>query len=1146
MLWYELEENLAHLAIRLFGSLQVTLDGKPVEGFTSDKVRALLAYLVMSPDQPQRREKLAGLLWPEFPERSARTSLRNALANLRKVIGDQYASPPFLDISPQTIQFNKKSDHWLDVDAFASALAASQQELVALQEAANLYRGEFLEGFFIADSIPFEDWSLVKREHYQRQVLEVLQRIIEICELQGVYEEGLPYAWRMVEMEPWDEAGQRGLMRLLALSDRRSEALTQFEKSYQVLSDELGVEPSAETTELYETIRSGEFVKSVVSETDRTIKAGLPLPSSLSAPIVNLPSVPTPFIGREDELAALDEILADLDIRLVTIVGPGGIGKTRLALEAGESTFGDGKAIFKHGVVFVELAPLSSTDQIVLAIAEALNLRLEKGEHQLHVYLSQKQILLILDNFDHLLYGVNLVTEILHAAPGVQVLVTSRERLQLRDEYVYLLQGLTYPLQEIDTSKITDVDVGAFLEEYSSARLFVQTAHRFQPQLVIARQDLTTLSGICRLVEGMPLALELAASWVDTLSLEDILSEIQVSNDFLRTEWRDIPQRQRSIRAVFDSSWERLNQEEQTVFSRLSVFRGGFTRNAARFVAMREVEKNVFLDLLSRLVRKSFLRFDPAQNRYQVHELLRQYGEAKLSEDSAHEAAVKDRHSCYFCDWLAGREGDLRSARQNIVMTEIKYESENLHTGCFWAVAHKQVSRLFQTVNPLGYSYQLSGDFQTGKIAFQKLSEHMSDFDHIPPMDVTVAQQVLARIYIWQGTFCGILGDELESKTLVDKSLLILDVLNSAGLDTRLDRAQAFNELGWQQLNTNPRAAEQYFAQSRDLCQETGDRWGMVGALGGLGRAYRNMYAYQEAQGVMTQRLELSQDIGYQDEFCDSLMMLGYLAQLQGRADEAVRFISQGLSMMSKYNSPNIAIGLSFYGYALACNGEFSEAESRISEGISIFQELGTRKEVLFHLLGLDWINLHMGKYQQVHERAPKALDQARQLAHKRAIVVALENLGMIALAKKDYGEAQERFRESITEFRKLAKSPDEGGSEACLGLALRGLGCHAKAWNCLKAGLGWAVEEHQFYPLVNALVGIALLLTDEGEYERALELYTLALKQPYVANSRWFEDVAGGEIATNTANLPPQVAEAAQARGRSLDLWQYAAELLE
>jgi len=873
---------------------------------------------------------------------------------------------------------------------------------------------------------------------------------------------------------------------------------------------------------------------------------GLRLSSFLSAAIVNLPSVPTPFIGREDELAALNEILADTNVRLVTIVGPGGIGKTRLALEAGESASHDGKAIFKHGVVFVELAPLSSTDQIIPTIAEALNLRLEEGVHQLHLYLSQKQILLILDNFDHLLDGVNLVAEILHIAPGVQVLATSRERLQLHDERVFLLQGLIYPSQEIDTSKFTDVDVGAFLEEFSSARLFLQTAHRFQPKLAITPDDLTTLSSICRLVEGMPLALELAASWVDTLSLGDIFSEIQVNNDILRTEWRDIPSRQRSIRAVFDSSYVRLNQEEQIIFSRLSVFRGGFARDAAHFVVMREVEKSVFLILLSRLVRKSFLRFDPAKNRYQIHELLRQYGEAKFSQDSAYKKEVKDRHSRYFCDWLAQREEGLKSARQSIVFKEIKNESENLRTACFWAAANKKFSQLLPAINPLGYYYQLSGEFQLGKITFQQLEEDLSDFDRIPPPMVEVAKQVLARIYIWQGNFCGILGDDLESKTLVDKSIVQLDSLDSAGLDTRLERAHAFFVLGSTQYNSDPQKAEQFFAQSRDLYQVIGDQWGMVGALGGLGRAYRIMFAYQKAQAVISQSLELSRTTGHLIGHSDSLKVLGHLANLQGRADEAVHLKSEGLSKTPKYYPIGIAVGLYGLGYALACGGEFFEAERRISEGLGIFQELGTRKDYFFHMVSLDWINLHMGKYQEVHERALKNLDLVKQIAHRGAIVVALENIGMIALVEKDYGEAQVRFQESVTEFRKLIRSPDAGGSEACLGLALRGLEYRTEAWKYLKAGLGWAVEKHHFYSLVNALSGIALMLADDGELERALELYTLALKHPFVANSHWFEDVAGRQIAANTANLPPQVAEAARAKGDSLDLWQCAGELLD
>ena len=644
---------MAHLSIRLLGPFQVELAGNPVSVFKSDKVRALLAYLAMHPDRPHRREALAGLLWPEFPERSARTNLRNALANLRQVIDDQHRLPAFLQITRHTIQFNSASDYWLDASEIARLLLSDNPADEDLEHAVELYRGTFLEGFSIADSIAFEEWILLKREQLSRQVLEILDRLVKRYELVGAQPQALSHAQRLVELEPWQERGHQQVMRLLASSGRRGEALAQFKKCRRLLQQELGVDPSAETIKLYDAIRSGEFEKRAELSLEGMEKVDLPLLSSLSAPIVNLPSVPTPIVGREDELAALEEILADGNARMVTIVGPGGIGKTRLALEVGEKVIGNGKAIFKHGVVFVELAPLSSTDQMVLAIAEALNLRLKKGEHQLLGYLSQKQFFLILDNFDHLLDGVNLVADIMQKAPGVQILATSRERLKLRDEHVFPLQGLTYPSQETETLKIADLDVGVFLEAYASARLFLQTAHRFQPQLVITRQDLTTLSSICRLVEGMPLALELAASWVDTLSLKDILSEIQVSNDILQTEWRDIPQRQRSIRAVFDSSWKRLSQEEQLVFSRLSAFRGGFTRDAARFVALKEVEKNVFLKLLSRLVRKSFMRFNPAKNRYQVHELLRQYGEAKLSEDSAHEAEVRERHSRYFCDWLA-------------------------------------------------------------------------------------------------------------------------------------------------------------------------------------------------------------------------------------------------------------------------------------------------------------------------------------------------------------------------------------------------------------------------------------------------------------------------------------------------------------
>ncbi|MCJ7551085.1 MAG: AAA family ATPase [Anaerolineae bacterium] len=251
---------MAHLSIRVLGSFQAHLDGEPVSGLNSDKVRALLVYLILSPEHPHHREVLAGLLWPEFPERSARTNLRNALANLRQVIGDRTTSPPFLRITHQMIQFNDQSDYWLDADAFMALVATVRPESEGLEQALDLVHGHFLEGFSLADAVPFEEWLLLRRERFGRQLVEALHTIAAIYEGHGAYEQALIHARRRVELEPWEEEGQRQLMRLLALSGHRSEALTRYEKLGRALQTELGTEPSAETRGLYEQIRAGTIV----------------------------------------------------------------------------------------------------------------------------------------------------------------------------------------------------------------------------------------------------------------------------------------------------------------------------------------------------------------------------------------------------------------------------------------------------------------------------------------------------------------------------------------------------------------------------------------------------------------------------------------------------------------------------------------------------------------------------------------------------------------------------------------------------------------------------------------------------------------------------------------------------------------------
>ncbi|MGD2166437.1 MAG: BTAD domain-containing putative transcriptional regulator, partial [Anaerolineae bacterium] len=318
---------MSRLSLSLLGPFEVALDEQSVTDFESDKVRALLAYLAVERDRPHRRDSLAGLLWADWSDRAARTNLRNALANLRTAIGDRHAQPPFLLITRETIHFNTASDHWLDVIAFRSRVEADQPAARELEEAVDLYRGGFLEGFFVKDSPTFEDWSLLTRERLQRQALSALRWLAEHYERRGDYEQASDYAWRQVELEPWQEQAHQQLMRLLALSGRRGAALAQYETCRRLLAEELGVEPAEDTTRLYDKIRDGEL--------EVTAPLGISaaeLPSFLHEKKEGEVERPI-FVARKREVAQLDAFLGKALAgrgRVAFVTGEAGSGKTAL------------------------------------------------------------------------------------------------------------------------------------------------------------------------------------------------------------------------------------------------------------------------------------------------------------------------------------------------------------------------------------------------------------------------------------------------------------------------------------------------------------------------------------------------------------------------------------------------------------------------------------------------------------------------------------------------------------------------------------------------------------------------------------------------------------------------------------------------
>jgi DNA-binding SARP family transcriptional activator len=454
---------MGQLTIGLLGQLQVTLDGRPVSGLAYAKVRALLAYLAVEAC-PHGRDALSELLWPQQPPAAARRSLRVALTTLRHALGDQAAPVPFLIASRESVQINRASAIALDLTTFGELLreraghrhaagALCPACVARLSDAAALYRGEFLQQLVVRGSAAFDEWVTLQRERLHRQALDTLAQLAANHEAQGDDDVARQYAWRMLALESWDEAAHRCLMRVFARKGQRSAALAQYERCRKLLAEELSVEPSEETVALYEQIRTGALAHiasrgphHVPADQSREQAAGSGAASvnAKSTP-TNLPTPPTPLIGREKELAALDMLLRNPERRLVTLTGVGGSGKTRLAIQAAMQLCD----AFVDGVWLVDLAPLSDPDLVVPTIMQTLGLKEQSGQQpllvQLSAHLRQKRLLLLLDNFEQVVDTAPRVAELLAAAPQLKVLVTSRAVLRVRGEQEFTVPPLALP-----------------------------------------------------------------------------------------------------------------------------------------------------------------------------------------------------------------------------------------------------------------------------------------------------------------------------------------------------------------------------------------------------------------------------------------------------------------------------------------------------------------------------------------------------------------------------------------------------------------------------------------------------------------------------------------------------------------------------
>jgi predicted ATPase/DNA-binding SARP family transcriptional activator len=951
------------IALHVLGIPTIERNGLTVET-VKGKPLALVVYLAIT-GEPCARTALVDLLWPGGDAAHGMASLRSALWRLGRIFGED-----FLEADRATVRLPAHSEMRVDARRFVDLLGPAAGAVPSLLEAVALYRGPFLEGFTLPDCPSFDTWQTQQEEHFRRRLSVALARLAGTLAAAGTYEEALALAARRLALDPLDEEAHRDLMKIHALAGQRVEALRRYEACVSVLAAELGVAPGDETRRLYDAIKRGEGPRAA---TDPVSHVALPA----APPRSSLPPATTPIVGRSAEIAQIFDRLEDPACRMITISGPGGVGKTCLALEAARR----GSGLFDLSV-FVNLSSVGQPELLLPTISIALGLHTgetESSETRLFAHVGNRRALVVLDSFEHLLPSAARLSRLLARAPLLKLLVTSRERLHLLGEWELALDGLPFPKEGEDVRA-----------NWEAVDLFIQTAARADRTFEPTPENRVAIAQICRLVAGMPLGVELAAGWVRHLSPSDLARQMASDLDFLAGP-RDAPERQRSLRATFAHSWNLLGEVERGVLCRLSVFRGGASPEVAVQVA------GASLGSLASLVDRFLLR-RTATNRYELHPLIRQFTAEALRALPGELEATQDRHAEHYTSVLARSLPTLEGPLQEATLGALDAEIDDVRAAFTFSVEHARVKYLSRALDGFCAMHELRGRHEelaavlaVAASVFRGAGDEQS-------------ARLLGRVLARRGEALLELSRHNEAAAQIEEGLALL---REHAADSEMGVAlRAVGRLALHHARLPD--AGMHFRAGLLLAKTLGDRRAAAVAMADLAIVEARTGDILKAESLLRKSLAAFRALGSSREAASRLCDLGDLFLHQGDAERAEAAYREGLEDLDPAGALSTRVLLlSRLAGVLLLRGSAETAVQHYEECRRGGESLGQTETVAAALQGLGVAALRGGDLPRARRFLDESLGLRRRAGVRPGVAASYLALAELALTERSAERAR-------------------------------------------------------------------------------------------------------------------------------------------